>query len=430
MAEAKLDWMKQPEVKSIKTFKLPCIDELQLNNGIPLTVIHENREGAFRLDVVFACGQVDQDKLLQASTTCRMLKEGTHRYSSHELAEKFDYYGAWLETATYFLYTRVTLYSLVKYADETISLLAELVRDASFPDHEFTIINNSNKAYAQVVSSKSNVKAQRALLTGLFGKEHICGQFAASEDYDRLTVKDLRDYYKQFYGALNCHLFFAGTITKPLQMKLESAFGGSEWGEVKNHPTHKIPLKRTSKEKRVFTECSTASQYSVRMGCFLMSRFDDDFLYANFFNTLFGGFFGSRLMTELREKRGLTYGINSTISMYPFDTLLLISSETSGKHIDDLIEGVYQEIVRLQNELIGANELALVKNYFISDLCRAYEEPFSVPDYCINMKMFNLPYSIQERITRLVTNISGDKIRDFACKWLSPGAFIESVSGK
>lgn len=430
MAEAKLDWMKQPEVKAIKNFKLPRIDELQLNNGIPLTVIHEEREGAFRLDIVFECGQVDQSKLLQATTTCRMLKEGTHRHTSHELAEKLDYYGAWLETATYFLYTRITLYSLTKYADETIRLLAELVREASFPEHEFTIINTSNKAYSQVVSSKSNVKAQRALLTGLFGKEHICGQFATAEDYDRLSVNDLRDYYQQFYGALNCHVFFAGKLTESLRLKLESAFGETQWGEVKNPPIHKEPLKQTSKERRFFTECPTANQYSVRMGCFLMPRLDDDFLYANFFNTLFGGFFGSRLMTELREKRGLTYGISSTISMYPFDTLLLISSETSGKHIDELIAGVYQEIHRLQNELVGDDELTLVKNYFISDLCRAYEEPFSVADYCINMKMFNLPYNIQENVASLVTTISPDNIRDFARKWLSPDAFIESVSGK
>lgn len=430
MTEEKNNWMKQPEVKVSRTFKLPAIDELHLNNGIPLTVIHEEREGAFRLDVVFECGQVDQNKLLQAVTTGRLLKEGTTRYSSSKIAEKFDYYGAWTDVSTYFLYTRITLYSLIKYADETISLLAEVVHDAIFPEHEFDIINASNKAYAEVVSSKSDVKARRALLTALFGKDNICGQFATAEDYDRLSVNDLRDYYKKYYRTSNCHLFLTGKISTRLLTNLESDFGKNQSGEIKKQPTRKILLRHPSQEKRIFTECPTAGQYSVRMGCFLMSRSDNDFLYTGIFNTLFGGFFGSRLMTELREKRGFTYGINSGIVMYPYDTLLLISSETSGKHIEELIQGVYREIIRLQNELIDEDELTLVKNYFIGDLCRSYEEPFSVADYCINMKMFGLPYYFQEKIARLAMGITRENIREFACKWLCSEAFKESVSGK
>lgn len=426
----KADWTKQPEISHLTSFKLPPVEELHLENGIPLTVIHDERQEAFRLDIVVGCGQVDQNQLLQASTTCRMLREGTSHLSSRQLAEKLDFYGAWLETATYFLYTRITLYSLVKYADETIPLIAGIVKDAAFPKHEFDIVNTSNKAYSQVVAAKSNVKAQRALLTAMFGGHHICGRFATVEDYDRLTVKNLQDFYKMYYNSSDCNLFFSGTLTDDLHSKINTAFGRGVWGNSKSRPPRHIPQKQTSSEKRVFTECPTACQSSVRMGCFLMPRTDKDFLLVNFFNTLFGGFFGSRLMTELREKKGFTYGISSTVSLYPFDTLLLISSETSAEHVEALINGVYQEINRLQEELVSDEELSLVKNYYISDLCRAYEEPFSVADYCINMKFFGLSYDSQEKAAVMALRQTGENIRELTRKYFHPGDFFESVSGK
>lgn len=424
------NWNEEPEIRHMLSFKLPAIDEFHLENNIPLTVVRDGRLEAFRLDIVFKCGQVDQAKLLEANTTCRMLKEGTSHLSSQELAEKFDFYGAWLETATYFLYTRITLYSLTKYADETIPLIASIVRDATFPEHEFDIVNNFNKAYSQVIAAKSNVKAQRALLTSLFGRENICGKFASVADYERLNVDSLQDFYRLFYNSSNCNLFFSGTLTSELRSKIETAFGKYPWGNTGRLPLRKVPPKQLSKEKRVFTECPTACQNSVQMGCFLMPRTDENFLLSSFFNTLLGGFFGSRLMMELRERRGLTYGIGSTVSMYPFDTVLLISSETSCENVDALIAGVYQEIQRLQEELVSDEELSLVKNYYISDLCRTYEEPFSVADYYINMKFFGLPYDSQEKAASRAVRQSAEDIRALACRYLHSVDFRESVSGK
>lgn len=423
-------WANQPEIKLVTSLDLPSIEEKHLQNGVPLTVVHDRRSNAFRLDIIMGAGQLDQHKLLQASTTCRMLKEGTSKLSSQQLAEKLDFYGAWLETSTYFLYSRITLYSLEKYADETLALVEALVRDSVFPEHEFNIVNNSNKAYAQVVASKSNVKAQRALLGSLFGSHHICGRFAQEEDYEKLRVEDLRDFYESFYNSSDCHLFFSGEMTPHLLDRIECSFGKNAWGGKQEHPLRQPLLHQMSSVKRTFVECPSACQSSVRMGCFLMPRTEKDFLVANFFNTLLGGFFGSRLMTELREKKGFTYGISSTVSLYPYDTLLLIASETSSEHIDALIDGVYHEIERLQEELVSPQELSLVKNYYISDLCRTYEEPFAMADYCISMNYFGLPYDLQTKAVERVKSLSAEDLRAFARKWLHLSDFREAVSGK
>lgn len=430
MVETELEWMKQPKVKQVTSFQLPTIETLYLSNNIPLTVIQDERKEAFRLDIVFGGGQVDQDKLLQAGTTCRMLREGTSHYSSKELAEKFDFYGAWLEVSTYFLYSRITLYSLTRYAETTIPLVAELIRNANFPVHEFDIINSSNKAYSRVVGAKTNVKAQRTLLTALFGQRHVCGHFAKDRDYEALTTNDLKHFYQTFYKFSNCKMFFSGELSDTLSGLLEKSFGENEWGSVSFPMKRKLPEIQTTTTKRIYIDCPTSSQCSVRLGCFFMPRSNPDFLFASFFNTLLGGFFGSRLMTELREKRGLTYGIGSTVSMYPFDTLLLISSETSEEHINELIDGVYNEIRRLQEELVSEKELALVKNYYVSDLCRTYEEPFSFADYCINMTYFSLPYDCQRRAVEIVKCATPDSIREYSRKWLSESNFREVVAGK
>lgn len=431
MANAKPDWTIQPDIKPIKAFHFPKKEVMHLSNGIPLTVIPDGGKGAFRLDVVFGCGLVDQSKLLQASTTCRMLREGTSRHSSKELADNLDFYGAWLETSTYFLYSRITLYSLTKYADATIPLVAELVKNATFPSHEFTVVNSSNKAYSRVVAAKTNVKALRALLAGLFGQRHICGCFAADGDYDALSVGDLKRFHRDFYTSSNCNLFFSGDLSDTLLSQIEDAFGKDNdgWSETAL-PTRIRPVSHTTDERRICIDCPTASQNSVRMGCFLMPRSHPDFLFSSFFNTLFGGFFGSRLMGELRENKGYTYGISSTVSMYPFDNVLVISSETSVENTEKLIEGVYHEIHRLKTELVRDDELSLVKNYYLSDLYRTYEEPLSIADYCINMQYLGLPYDCQEKAVQLALEATPQQVRDFACKWLAESGLREVVAGK
>lgn len=429
MVETGQDWMKQPEVKQVTSFQLPQIETLYLSNNIPFTIIEDNRQDAFRLDVLFECGQVDQDKLLQASTTCRMLKEGTSHYSSQELAEKFDFYGAWLEVSTYFLYSRITLYSLTRYAEQTIPLVAELVKYPCFPAHEFEIINNANKAYSHVIAAKTNVKAQRTLLTALFGSRNICGRFAGDKDYEELTPGDLMDFYKSFYKSSRCKLFFSGVFSDKLHNLFEKSFGLEQWGGKSSPKERILPDKSTTDTKRIYVNSPASNQCSVRLGCFFTPRFNPDFLFSSFFNTLLGGFFGSRLMAELRERRGLTYGIGSTVSMYPYDTLLLISSETSEENINELISGVYREIHRLQEDLVSDEELSLVRNYYISDLCRTYEEPFAFADYYINMSFLSLPYDCQQKALELVQSATPDYIREYACKWLSESLFREVIAG-
>ncbi len=430
-----VDRTKQPALGKMEVYTLPPVQELRLENGIPLTIVDRVKPGSleesvFRLDIVFQCGQVDQDKLLQAGTTCRMLREGGKGLPSSRIAERLDYYGAWMEVSTYYLYSRVTLFSMTKYAEELLPLLASIVREATFPEREFEVVNTANKEFTRIRLAKSGTKAQRGLMKSLFGKGHICSAFAEDADYDALTVEDLRRFHALFYRSSLCHIFYSGKMTDSFHSLLDQSFGKGEWGGKDIVPVRQTPERHTSSEKRVFIPCDTAVQSSVRLGCFFTPRTEKDFLKANFFNTLFGGFFGSRLMKELREKRGYTYGISSQVVMYPYDMMLLIASETSPEHVDALIEGVYREIARLQEELVGEDELALVRNYYMGDLCRTYEEPLSNSDYYISMKFFGLPYSMQNDAAKASLSMTAEDIREYARKWLRPACFREAVSGR
>ena len=116
------------------------------------------------------------------------------------------------------------------------------------------------------------------------------------------------------------------------------------------------------------------------MGCFVMDRHHPDFLKARVMVTLFGGYFGSRLMSNIREDKGYTYGIGAGIVSYPGTGILTVSTEAANEYVNSIITEVYREMDKLCNDLVPQEELEMVKNYMLGDLCRSYEGPFSLSD--------------------------------------------------
>ena len=157
---------------------------------------------------------------------------------------------------------------------------------------------------------------------------------------------------------------------------------------------------------------------------------DPDYLKARVMVTLFGGYFGSRLMSNIREDKGYTYGISAGIMPYPDSGLLVVNAETANEFVEPLIKEVYHEIDRLQNDLVPAEELAMVKNYMLGDMCRSYESAFSLADAWIFIHTSGLPDSYVRDAVEAVKTITPVEIRELASRYLCKETLKEIVSGK
>jgi predicted Zn-dependent peptidase len=183
-------------------------------------------------------------------------------------------------------------------------------------------------------------------------------------------------------------------------------------------------------EKRVFVEKADALQSSLKMGCFMMDRLHPDFLKTRAMVTLFGGYFGSRLMSNIREDKGYTYGIGAGIVNCPGSGVMAITTEADNQYVEAIIREVYHEMDRLCNDLAPQEELEMLKSYMLGDFCRSYEGPFSLSEAWIYVETAELDDEFFTRQVDSIRSITAEEIRDLAQRYLCKEKLIEVVAGK
>lgn len=418
-----------PAINCIADFDIKRPVRKILRNGIVLNILDTGKEDVIRLDLVMGCGQIDQDFPLQAMMTNRMLREGTARMTSAQIAERLDFYGAWLDLSSSVNSGFVTLYSLGKFFGHTVRVLAEMVKEPVFPARELEIVAETNKQMYLVNSERVEIMARKRLNTELFGKNHPLGKYAELNDYDNLTTEMLKNFYSKFYYSGNCTIFVAGKVTDEVLGYIEECFGNETWGNNRVKEKTVLPEPAGFKNKRVKIKKDNCMQSSVKMGIFMPDRMHRDFLDLRVMNTMLGGYFGSRLMKNIREDKGYTYGIASGIMSYPGNSILVISTETDNRYVENVIGEVRREIDRMKNEKAGKEELDMVKSYMIGDICRAYENALSISEAWIYVLTTGVDDDFFDRSVESIRNISEERIKELACKYLDWDRMVEVVAG-
>ena len=161
-----------------------------------------------------------------------------------------------------------------------------------------------------------------------------------------------------------------------------------------------------------------------------MSRYHPDYLKLRVLVTLFGGYFGSRLMSNIREDKGYTYGIGAGLVPYPDTGLLVVSTETANEYIEPVVTEVYREMDRLCEEPVGESELEMVRNYMLGDMCRSYESAFSLSDAWIFIETAGLDSDFFSRAVSSIRETTVGDIRTLARKYFCKENLIEVVAGK
>ena len=406
-----------------------------LRNGIPLHVIEAGQLDAVRIDFVFSAGQWHQEHKLQALFACRMLREGCRGYTSAEFAERLDYYGAWLDLSVAMNRSFVTLYTLKKHFATTLELVHRMLTEPSYSEEQFRIVCDNNKAQLMVNLQKGDVQAMRALRRSLYGEEHPCGKQVTPEDYDALQLAHVVDFYHRHYGSRTCRIYLSGDIDEPLLSRVESLFGMAEWGSGEKvesgkwrdesycHLDENYPLSSLN------LQLEGAVQDSIRMGYLLIDVNHPDYLPLRVLTAVLGGYFGSRLMKNIREEKGYTYHIGSDLVTNTPQVLFLVHCEAQAGKAEEVIGEVHREMLRLQSELIPDDELRMVRNYMIGEICRNYESAFSLTDAYIFMEHLGLPLTHLEQTIDAIRTTDAPRLQQLAQRYLRPDLLHTVVVG-
>ncbi|MGL4293823.1 MAG: M16 family metallopeptidase [Bacteroidales bacterium] len=424
-----LDRTQAPVTKPIENIHITEPRVITAPNGIEIHILDMGDQEVVRIDLMFGSGKWEQNKLLVAMFTNLLMKEGVEGMTSQEVAEHLDYYGAWLQPSATFHNSYITLYSLNKHVNKTIPVLEKIVKNPIFPQEEFDVIRNRRKQQFRVDDEKVDVKAFNRFVEGLFGKDFPYGNCASESDFDQLKRDDLTEFHQNCYTSSNCRIILTGRVTDDILDQVIAYFGKVNWGK-KDRIQEPHYQKNPYPPGRYLVEKADALQSAVRIGIPLVGRLHPDYPKLRILNTLLGGYFGSRLMTNIREEKGYTYGIGSSITTLKYASYLSISTQTATEYTEPLIKEVFYEINRLREELVPVEELEMMRGYLMGEMARLFDGPFSTADAHQSLLANDMTVEYYSQMISAIQQVKGEELRELARKYFIDDQFYIVVAGQ
>jgi predicted Zn-dependent peptidase len=418
----------QPKTRFVETFSFPEPETFMLDNGIPVYQLSAGTQAITKIEFIFNAGSWFEEKPLVAKFTNKLLKEGTKSYSAAEIHETIDYFGAHLEVTSDKDMAYVTLYSLNRHLNHLLPVLREIILEPVFPEKELATRVQNKKQEFLINCEKVKYIARWKFNELIFGTSHPYGKFFEVDDFDQVTPSDLANFHKNHYTVNYCKIIVAGKIPADLTSSLNKLFGGYKNHEplINNKPN---PIDYTN-QHQVHIKKDKAIQSAIRIGKVFVNKTHPDYLKLKVVNTILGGYFGSRLMTTIREEKGYTYGIGSGISSMQHAGSFFISSEVGADVTKDAIEDIYSEIKILQEEKVPAKELDLVRNYMLGSLLRSMDGPFALAESIKSVIEYGMDIRYFKDFIDTIKNITAEEVRDLAQKYFERESLFELKVGQ
>ncbi|MBL7884737.1 MAG: insulinase family protein, partial [Bacteroidia bacterium] len=354
-----LDRTIAPAFKAIEKIEMMKAAEKRLNNNIPVYSINAGTQELIKIEFLFSAGMYQQKMPLQAATVNSMLEEGTSNMNASQIADAIDYYGAFLEVGVAQDSASVVLYTLTKHLKATLPIIEQIIKEASFPKTELEIHLQNKKQKFHVNNQKVANVARKRFTELLFGEKHPYGINVKESDFEAIQQTHLIDFYKKTYTSSNCKIILAGKINDDVYHLLEHHFGGNDWSSKSEITPNTISINTINEREQLITK-KDALQSAIRIGKIMFNKKHPDFQGMQILNTIYGGYFGSRLMSNIREDKGYTYGIGSGLVSLQNGGYFFISTEVGVDVCTNAIKEIYFEMNRLKEENVNNDELQLV----------------------------------------------------------------------
>ncbi|MBK8301044.1 MAG: insulinase family protein [Chitinophagaceae bacterium] len=420
------DRKQAPKIVDAVNFdlRLKQADKFTLDNGVEVYAINAGAEEVLSFEWVFYAGNWYEEQDLVAATANFLLRNGTSKRTAFQINEHFEYFGSYLNRACHSETSTVTLHCLTKHVKELLPVVRELITDSVMPQDELDIYKQNMKQRLKVSLKKSDFVAGRMIDVYLYGEKHPYGKFSRAEDFDALEREQLLDFYKKYYQQGKLVMFVAGKLPADLQPLLNQYFGDLP---NKSPETGTIITTPAAEKKFRITNDANGMQGSIRIARPFPNRHHPDFMKVMTLNTLFGGFFGSRLMSNIREDKGYTYGIHSHLQNHMHDGAWMISTEAGRDVCEATIAEVYKEMKDLREELVDEEELLLVRNYMMGSILGDLDGPFHIIARWKNIVLHNLTEQYFYNSINTIKTISAEELQQLAQKYLQPEDFYELV---
>ena len=425
-----LDRITPPLAQPFTPRHLPPYTTRKLSNGIPVYCLQYGTVDIAEVQLVFKGGAAFEDKPGSIQYMAANLKEGTTSRTGQQLAERLDDFGASISADTDSEFVAVSLSALTKHLSKTLPLLREVIMTPSFPEEDFLNMKHRGLQRMELMALKTSFIARREFLRLTYGDAHPYGAVFGPEELKALTIEDLKTCHQQYLGLGNCFILAVGRFEEEqLIGELETHFGKEPATGKIEGLSHAANAEIVTASGRHYKE-QEGMQATLRLGHLGLKRKHDDYYPMIVVNTILGGYFGSRLMKNIREEKGLTYGIYAIWYSDKYSGHFSIQGDVSNDKIELALSEIRKEIQRLIDEPIPEDELTLVKNYLLGKSVSERESPFQLS----NLMRYSLAYDISfeslDQKFDIIQNLQVSDIQRLAQQYYHPDQLLEVISGK
>lgn len=419
--------LKKPPVQPVDPGKIPEPVCIRLQNNIPVFLIEAGLEDLSRIEFTFSAGNAHEYMPLLASTTNLMLTEGTKKYTSTELNNALDFYGTLYHQYTDKDRAGIVICVLNKHLEKVLDLAREILFFPVFPVSELeTLMKKRLRKYLISKEKVYNIALDK-FYESIFGSHHPYGRKTLPDDFNNMIPPLIKDFHASFYTPGSMAIFISGKISKKIIKLLNYYFG--EINPDKIYTEETCNVLKSQELKKVHIEKQQAIQTAIMIGSQTINKRHPDYPGLKVLNVVLGGYFGSRLMKNIREEKGFTYGISSTVSSLNLSGYKVITTEVSKKITQKAVDEIYKEIRLLQNIPVSKEELEVVRNYMLGDMVRMFDGPFAIAESFRLVWEFGLDNSYYYRLADKIKSITPDEISALAQTYYNIDNLYEITAG-
>ncbi len=422
-----LNRKKAPQYYNIQPLVFSNIDTCKLDNGITTYYLNGGSQELVRLEFVYPAGSRYSQQPLVAPFTSMMLHEGTLLQQAQQIAEGFDFYGAHFIPSTEKDNAFVGLLTLNKHIEKTFGLLADVITNSIFPQQRLDSLRARRLQNFLIESEKTSFLAREYFYQNLFGSSHYYGTANKTEFYNQIDVNTLKQFYNNNYRNTAPQLIVSGYITDNVKHAVNKYFGQIGFNNLPGAKTT-LPQVTSNFSLQVINK-PDAVQSSLRCGFLTVNKQHPDYLGLKVLSTILGGYFGSRLMKNVREDKGLTYGIHAIqVSLYDAG-YMIIGADVKSQNTRQAVDEIIIEIDKLKNTPVSTDELSLVQNFMMGDMLQMFDGPFAKAESFKNVVQYNFDFSYYQKMQQTILSITPGQLLQLANKYYNTDKMVKVVAG-
>jgi zinc protease len=427
------DLIRAPAPPHAVELTLPPVERATLDNGLAVMMVAKATLPIVSFSIAVKAGAYDEAKDQNQSVAdfvAAMLRKGTHRRTADQISQAIDFVGGALDGGAGAEHSTLTCSALAKDASLCLDLLSDILMRPTFPEAEIAEVRDQLLASLAARSDDPHLLAADQLDNMIFGEAHPDGWFLLPRHVRAITRDKIESFWRAFYRPNNAVLAIAGAFD-PVKMRLavRSAFSGWVAAPVPARPRFQIPPSPPTRV--VVIDKPDLTQATLMFGHAGIRHADPDWYAATLVNYVLGGSdFSSRLMIEVRSRRGLTYGIGSSFGASLYEGAFRVSAATRNETVGEAFAVSVAEMRRMKNDGPTADELAKAKGYYAGSTPLGLESASDLAGSLVLADLHGLGASYVRRLALALSAVTQADAKAAAARWLHPEALAVVLVGK